>query len=345
MQLAPESPVWEHVKKIETVALRAAELTNQMLAYSGKSKFVVGSFNLTSLVKEMTHLLEVSISKRIKLEYNFTEEGTLIDGDASQIRQVVMNLITNASDAIGNKKGTIVVSTGVMDCPASYLAGCYIAGNTQPGRYVFVEVSDTGCGMDIATQQKMFDPFFTTKVKGRGLGLAAVLGIVRSHKGTLKVYSELGKGTNFKVLFLRSSAKPQAVKAAEKERADWRGSGTILVVDDDELIRSLTQQILETFGFSVLTAGDARTAIKQCDPEIGKLTAVVLDVTLPETSAQEMIEEIRRTAGQIPIILFSGYNEMTATADMKPGSFDGFLQKPFTSDALAKVIREALDEK
>jgi len=341
MQLTPESPVWSHIKQIETVALRAAELTNQMLAYSGKSKFVVEPFNLTTLVSEMAHLLEVSICKRIALEYQFDETIPLMEGDASQVRQIIMNLITNASDAIGNRKGKIVVTTGVMDCPVSYLAGCYIAENLSAGRYIFVEVSDTGCGMDARTLEQIFDPFFTTKVKGRGLGLAAVLGIVRSHRGTLKVYSEIGKGTNFKVLFPCSAAK--SVKTvAQKEKSGWRGSGTILIVDDDEVIRVVTEQMLKILGFSVLTAQDGRTAIKQCRECDVDLAAILLDVTLPETSTGELIEEMRQLIGKAPIILFSGYNEATATTDMKPGSFDGFLQKPFTADALAKVLQEAL---
>ena len=219
MELTNESPAWESVKQIETTALCAAELTNQMLTYAGKSKVTLQSLNLASLVREMSHLLEVSISKKVKLIYNFDDTGTLIEGDSAQIRQVVMNLIINASDAIGNKMGTINVSTGLMPYDPVCFSKCYVRLDEPVAEsYAYVEVKDSGCGMDKATIGRMFEPFFTTKATGRGLGLAAIMGIMRSHKGGLCVESEVGKGTTFHVFFPVSTRQAQAENSGERQR-------------------------------------------------------------------------------------------------------------------------------
>ncbi|MBZ0252479.1 MAG: hypothetical protein K8I02_03985, partial [Candidatus Methylomirabilis sp.] len=194
MEMSPEAPGRESVRLIETAAQRAAELTNQMLAYSGKGRFVIERLDLSRLVSEMAHLLHVSISKRAALNLRTPAGLPPIEGDAAQIRQVVMNLITNASDALGDGTGTISVTTGRCAADAGYFDRSFIKDDLPEGEYVFVEVSDTGCGMDGETAAKIFDPFFTTKFAGRGLGLAAVLGIVRGHRGAVRVYSEPGRG-------------------------------------------------------------------------------------------------------------------------------------------------------
>ena len=199
--LAPESPARADLQAISAAAKRAADLAKQMLAYSGKGKFVIEPLNLSKLVADMAHLLEVSISKKVTLKYNFPESLPLVDGDATQIRQIVMNLIINASEAVGEKSGVINVTTGVMEADHAYLSETYLDEGLEEGYYIYLEVADTGHGMDRETVEKIFDPFFTTKFTGRGLGLAAVLGIVRGHRGALKVYSQPKHGTTFKVLF------------------------------------------------------------------------------------------------------------------------------------------------
>lgn len=257
MQLAPESPARQTVQDIELAAQRAAELTRQMLAYSGKGKFVIERINLSRLVEEMAHLLEVSVSKRATVRYRFPEELPTVEGDSTQIRQVIMNLILNASDALGDSPGVISISTGTMIADREYLTGPFTDGSLPEGQYVYVEVSDTGAGMDEGTRSRIFDPFFSTKFAGRGLGLAAVLGIVRGHQGAIKLYSEVGKGSTFKVLFpALAGAAPvaEASKAAPDENA--AAGRTILVVDDDPTVRAVTRRILEHEGFVTLLAED-----------------------------------------------------------------------------------------
>ena len=197
----PESPVRAYIRNIDTAAQRAADLANQMLAYSGKGRFVVEPIDLSRLVEEMGHLLATVISKRAALRYRLAADLPPVEADATQLRQVVMNLITNASDALGDEEGVITVATGVVEIDPAGTAPRSSGAPLPPGTYVFIEVSDTGCGMDPATRARIFDPFFTTKQTGRGLGLAAVLGIVRGHRGALRVSSEPGQGTTFTVLF------------------------------------------------------------------------------------------------------------------------------------------------
>lgn len=215
-----------------------------MLAYSGKSKFLIQPFNLSRLVGEMVHLLKMSISKKASLRTRLNDKLPAIEGDAVQIGQVVMNLITNASEALGDKAGEIIVSTGVMDADRAYLSESFLDEHLPEGRYIYLEVTDTGCGMDKETRNRIFDPFFTTKFTGRGLGLAVVLGIVRGHKGAIRLYSEPGHGTAFKVLF-PSSEQPVPALEQSMEATVWRGSGTILIVDDEDGVRTVARRVLE----------------------------------------------------------------------------------------------------
>jgi len=234
MDLSPVNPVYSNIRAVETAAKRAADLAKQMLAYSGKGKFLVETVNLNEAIDEMTHILEVSISKKVEIHYHYEDDLPLIEADATQITQIIMNLVTNASDAIGSSEGTISITTGTIECDDSYLASTYINETVEPGRYVYLEVSDTGCGMDTDTLKKLFDPFFSTKFTGRGLGLSAVLGIIRGHRGTIKVYSEPDNGTSIKVLFpvCDINDRPGRGKLVDEQNT-WTGSGTILLVDDE----------------------------------------------------------------------------------------------------------------
>lgn len=346
LELQPESPARESVKQIETVALRAAELTNQMLAYSGKSKSVVKLLNLANLVRDMAHLLEVSISKKIKLIYDFTTKIPLVEGDPVQIRQVVMNLIINATEAIGDKYGTITLSIREQDCDRYYLASCYVSEEQQEGKYLCLSVSDTGCGMSAETRSKIFDPFFTTKIAGRGLGLAAVLGIVRAHKGAVKLYSEVGKGTNFEILFPCSDKEDRTYTPLVKaENGKWSGSGTVLVVDDDEIILSVSEQMLRKAGFTALKASDARLAVQLYRENLESIVAIILDVALIGTSAVHVLASLRSIKQNVPILMTSGFSESSATEGISPGSYQGFLQKPFNTEALLGKLQQLLTKK
>ena len=344
MKLRPESPGRDHLKNVETAAKRAAELTNQMLAYSGKGKFVVEPLSLSRVVEEMSHLLGAVISKGVVLKFDFSEDLPPIEGDAAQIRQVVMNLILNGSDAIGDTSGVVTVSTGVVQADRAYLSATYLDWDLPEGYYVYVEISDTGHGMDAQTQRKIFDPFFSTKFSGRGLGLAAVLGIVRGHHGAVKVYSEVGKGTTIKVL-LPAAEEPEPVRMVRPRDADdWRGHGLVLVVDDEEMIRDTARMILEAVGFEVLLAADGREAVEVFRERGHEIRVVLLDMTMPHMGGEEAFSELRRIRDDVRVILSSGYNEQEATNRFAGKGLAGFIQKPYPPMKLAEILRAILDD-
>ena len=250
-EISPRSAVRGNLTEITTAAQRAADLCRQMLAYAGRAVFALERVELRELVEEMAHLLKTAISKKAILNLSLERGLPPIEADPSQIRQIVMNLVINASEAIGDRSGVITVSVGATRCDEEYLRKTELHDDLAPGLYVHLEVTDTGSGMDAETRSRIFEPFFTTKFTGRGLGLAAVLGIVRAHKGALKVYSEPGKGTTFKVLFPALEEKGRERGPSNSSpQADWRGQGTILLVDDEESLIDLGARMLEHLGFT-----------------------------------------------------------------------------------------------
>lgn len=347
-KIPPDSAAVPYLEKIESTSRRAADLTREMLAYCGKGNFCVGPVHLGSLVCEMGNLLEASIGKGVVIKYDFSENIPLIQGDAAQIQQIVMNLITNASDAIGDTEGLITVRLYVTYCRKDDLISAYHTESAEEGEYVCLEVSDTGAGMDEATRLRIFDPFFTTKHAGRGLGLAAVLGIVRAHKGAIKVVSKPGKGSTFTVLF--PTLSPDAVFATPTPKRpdisveNWRGSGTILVVDDEPNIREIAEAALADFGFEVLTAGDGREAVETFRAHAEKIRAVLLDLTMPVMDGQEAFEEISAIRNDVPVILSSGYTESESVGRFNTRPPDAFIQKPFWPSELVKKFREVLEK-
>ena len=343
MELPEDSTARPLIRQIETAAQRASELTREMLAYSGKGKFLVEIIDLSRLVEEMTHLLKVSLSKKAVLRFDFVDGLPSIEGDPTQIRQIVMNLITNASEAVGEKGGMVAISTGSMHAERSYLAGTYMDNGLEEGEYVYLEVADTGPGMEADTRAKIFDPFFTTKFTGRGLGLAAVLGIVRGHQGAIRVESYPGRGTSFKVLFPAVAAvveEPQP--EAPRDELSFQGSGRILVVDDEEMVRGVAQLSLETVGYEVLTAEDGEKAVELYRREGQTIDAVVLDMTMPKKGGEEVFREIRSFAPDARIILSSGFSEQDTLDRMKDPAPDAFLQKPFQPQELIRAVRRLL---
>ncbi len=342
-KLAPTTPAREYLLDIEASAERAADLANQLLAYSGKGKFVVEPIDLSDLVDEIAHLVEVAVSKKAVVKYELERGLPALECDATQVRQVVLNLITNASEAIDEGVGVISITTGKMECDATYLADTFFAEGLREGTYVFVEVADTGSGMDEETQQKIFDPFFTTKFTGRGLGLAAALGIVRGHDGAIKVCSEPGRGTTIKVLFPaseRAVPKPQVPEAGE---ATWQGEGTVLLVDDEELVRSVGSRMLTLMGFDVITALDGVEALEIYRKRTDDITLVLLDLAMPRMGGEETFSELRRVNEDVKVILSSGYNEQDSTSKFAGKGLAGFIQKPYRLDSLRQKIREVLD--
>jgi signal transduction histidine kinase/ActR/RegA family two-component response regulator len=341
-ELPHVSPVRGRIDGIINATKRAADLARQMLAYSGKGQFMVQPVNLNRVIEEMGQLIQVSMSKRVVIKYDLAKELPATNGDASQIGQVILNLITNAAEAIGERSGVISISTGAMICDQRYLEHTYIPEILPDGRYLYVEVADTGCGMDKAICDRVFDPFFSTKFAGRGLGLAAVLGIVRGHKGTIKVYSEPGRGTTFKVFFPAtkeiSEANPKDTIAA----ASLQGQGTVLVVDDEETVRAVAQDMLQKAGFEVITAADGEEAVEVFKRLEKSLVCVVLDLTMPRMNGEETFRMLKQINPQIPVILSSGYNQQEILTRFVDKGLAGFLQKPFRSADVYEKIKEAL---
>ena len=342
LDLPPGSPAVEKLGEIEAATSRAAELTSQMLAYSGKGRFTLQAVNLSRVAEQIASLLQTSIPKKTAVEFNLQSALPAIEADPAQIRQIAMNLFTNAAEAIGEGGGAIKLSTGVVDADRTYLSGAHFGDHLPAGRYVYLEVSDTGCGMSLETQAKIFDPFFTTKFTGRGLGLAAVLGIVRAHHGALKVFSQPGLGSTFRLLF-PVSYKTEGVRGEEPAGAQaWPGRGTILVVDDESGMRSLARAILERSGFTVLTACDGGDAIRVFRWHAGEVAAVVLDLTMPGMNGEETAAELRRIRAGVPIVLSSGYGEREVAARFAGKGLAGFVQKPYEPSALIAALESAL---
>jgi PAS domain S-box-containing protein len=346
-ELSHEAPARDRLADIQTAAIRASELTKQLLAYAGQGRFVIGRIDLRRLVEEMGHLLAAVIPKNVLIKYSFAANMPLIEGDATQLRQVVMNLITNAADAIGQRSGIITVTTSLIEADRAYLADTYLDESLPAGYYVSLEVSDTGAGMTQETRAKIFDPFFTTKFTGRGLGLAAVIGILRSHRGAIKVYSEVGRGSTFRVLFPALDGPTDSARAAgsadkEKEKA-YRGSGLILVVDDDEAVRNVSKRILERSGFRVLVAVDGVDGLAVFREHQSEVRAVLLDVTMPRMGGEETFRKLRQLAPDVRVLLSSGYSAQEATSRFAGKGLAGFVEKPFTPQVLVEHLRAVLE--
>jgi CheY-like chemotaxis protein len=261
----------------------------------------------------------------------------------AQIRQVIMNLITNASEAIGDEIGAIAVTTGAVECDSTDLASPYLTEKLEPGEYVRLEIADTGGGMDEEALNKLFDPFFTTKFMGRGLGLAATLGIIRGHNGAIKVDSEPGKGTTFRVLF-PAHDKPAEMKTAGQAEVgpeEWRGVGVVLLVDDEETVRMVAGEMLEAMGFTVLTARDGAEAVKIFGERGGQIDLVLLDMSMPRMNGAEAFDQIRRLKPDARVILSSGFGVSEAMRRFDGKGLSGFIKKPYTYNALMEIVKEA----
>ena len=342
LELAESSPIHDYLGQINQSSLRAADLCKQMLAYSGRGRFVVQKIDLNRLVDETTHLLQVSISKHAMMQFNFAAGLPSIEADATQLRQVVMNLVINASEAIGAKSGVIGLTTGLVRADRAYLGGTFAAQDLAEGNYVTLEVSDNGCGMNAETLARIFDPFFSTKFTGRGLGLAAVLGIMRGHHGALKVYSEPGRGTTFKLLFPCAAGVADPTRPVIQAKPSWRGQGKVLVVDDEETIRTTALRMLKVLGFESELASNGREAVEALRAKPGSYALVLLDLTMPVMDGEQAFTELRQVQPDLRVVLMSGYNRQEAVARFTGKGLASFLQKPFSMEALTEVMQGVL---
>jgi len=298
--------------------------------------------DFNQLVEELGHLLKVSVSKKATLKFEFAPDLPAIEADPAQIGQVLMNLITNASEAIGEKSGVIAVRTGVVYCDHEYLREAFAENDLPEGHYVCLEVSDTGCGMTPEVLSKIFDPFFTTKFTGRGLGLSAVLGIVRGHKGALKVHSEPERGTTFKILFPASDRPAETSWRSEAIGDNWRASGTMLLADDEDTVREIAGRMLERMGFHVISARDGLEAIRLFKENLEDIRCVLLDLTMPHLDGEQVFHELRRLRSDIPVVVASGYHEQEITGRFAGKGLSGVVQKPYQYATLRTAIRQAL---
>jgi len=340
------SPARMNLEQVTRAVRQAADLCRQMFAYTGKSSFTRRPVDLKSLVEEISHLLKTSISKKAVLNLQLADDLPAIEADPSQVRQVVMNLLINASEALAGRSGYITVSAGAALCDAEELKKTEFNDGLQPGLYVFLEVADTGTGMDEDTRRRLFEPFFSTKFTGRGLGLAAVLGIVRGHNGALRIETEPGKGTTFRILFHAldpGKAPPAATGAASVSGGlDWRGEGTVLLAEDEETLRALGGQILKRLGLEVIAAADGREAVELFRKHRKKIDLVLLDLTMPRLDGEEALTEIRKIDPSARVVIASGYSEADLAERFAGRGLSGVLQKPYSLGRLRGLLSSLL---
>jgi PAS domain S-box-containing protein len=343
------SPAQNYLTNALLAGKRAAELTRQMLAYSGRGRFITSEVDLSNLVRGLSDLLKVSVSKSVRLQFNLAPDLPLIEVDASQIQQVLMNLVANASEAIADKPGIVTISTSVRECDATYLAETRTSSKPRPGRCVILEVSDTGCGMDETVRAKLFDPFFTTKFVGRGLGMSAVLGIVQGHGGAIMVSSKPKKGAVISVVLPALKKLSESTPASEPlpfRSAPPAGqplSGTVLVVDDEAQVRSVMELLLKRMGLQVLSAADGPEAIELFRERADEITFVLLDLTMPNMSGREALAEIRKIRSDAKVALTSGYEGDDVTGRHREHGFDAFIQKPCDLETFKKIVHQMCD--
>ncbi len=336
-----DSAIVDHLRKIESGAGRAADLCQQMLAYSGRGQFLVEPVDLSQIVTDTLPLLKGSLSPRARVELALSLRPTIISADATQIRQIVMNLILNAGEALGAAGGEIVVATGRRPFDRALLNQARFGELLAPGDYVFLEVRDNGCGMGSDTLAKIFDPFFTTKFTGRGLGLAAVLGIVRAHSGALHVRSELGLGSTF-TLIMPPAPDHAVVPRSTPSATPWQQKGKVLVIDDEAPVREVAAQLIASFGFTVVTASDGAEGIALFSRDPGGFDLVSLDLTMPGLDGEETLAALRAISPGVRVLLVSGYSENERISELARSGPLLFLQKPFTRRRLQEKLREIL---
>jgi CheY-like chemotaxis protein/two-component sensor histidine kinase len=336
------SPAKPYLEALEAAVLRAADLTKQMLAYSGKGRFVIKQVDLSRLVEEVTRLLSVALPKSVTLRFLLGPELPIVEADVAQLQQVVMNLVTNAAEAIGDHDGTVSITTDAMVLGDAYPPATFAGQPLTPGRYVTLEVSDTGCGMSPDMILKIFEPFFTTKRSGRGLGLSAMLGILRGHHAGLTIYSEPGRGSTFKVYFPASGREVEPAPPPASAASGVRPSGMALVVDDEPMLRRVVAQLVRELGFEVLEAANGIEAVELVRQHRSAIALVLMDMTMPKMGGKEAFRAIRAIEATMPVILCSGYNEQEAVQSFLGRGLAGFLQKPYQASELEEAVRAAL---
>jgi PAS domain S-box-containing protein len=334
----------EHFDNIEEACNQAAGLCKQMLAYAGKSPHTMDILELNGLVRDMGSLLRASLDQNIKLQLRLDEQSLSIEADKAQIQQVILNFIINAAEAIGSDAGDIRIRTGIMNAGRAFLDRQYNGTDLPEGKYVFVTIADSGCGMTKQTVRKIFDPFFTRKESGTGLGLSAVLGIIHGHKGVIEVISKAGKGSKFRILLPRAYQTFRKKVILTSEMDGWQGDGTVLVVDDDPAVRKVASLFLKHFHFDVLQAADGLEGLDIFCKHQKEIVAVLLDITMPRLGGVDAMKKMREANPRIPVILVSGYSEVEIESLAEESQPDMFVAKPFRAKDLKKALYRVLEK-
>jgi signal transduction histidine kinase len=345
-QIEDGHPARDHVEQVRTAGKRASELTQLMLAYSGKARFNQGRVALVDVIRETHQLVALGISKKISVHLHLDATTPPVNGDIAQIRQLVMNVITNASDAIGDQPGDITIRCACLDLAPSTFRPVADLPPIEPGSYVVFEVRDSGCGIEPDNIPRIFEPFYTSKFSGRGLGLAAVLGIVKSHRGSIELYSVAGRGTCFRFAFpatpgVMTAPEGTGSAAVPAAPADTR-SRTILIADDEPVVRQVLSHALHRAGFQVEEAVDGYAAVERLAR--GPVDLLLLDLTMPRLSGEETLHYLERHHIRLPILVMSGYAEAEAGERCLNGDVRGYIEKPFELTTVLDKIHRILAE-
>ncbi|MGC8737406.1 MAG: PAS domain-containing hybrid sensor histidine kinase/response regulator [Candidatus Hydrogenedens sp.] len=343
-ELPEISTAREYLNSIIIAGKKGSELAQQMLSYAGRRKLLTKRVNLNKMIEEMLQIIKSSISKKVVLKLDLAEQIPMVEGDATQLSQVIMNLVINSNEAIGNRSGMIIVRTSASFCDSKYLDTLFLPGELKEGLYVVVEVVDTGCGMDEETRKRIFEPFYSTKFTGRGLGLVSVLGTIKSHHGGIKVYSEKGRGTAFKIFLPAIEWMEEKETIFTEEAKEFRYEGKLLLAEDEDTVRAITQRMLEYLGFEVLSAIDGKEAIQLFKKHKEDIKCVFLDLTMPHADGVEACMEMKKMREEIPVILTSGYPHEQIINKVKIDLFSGYIQKPYRFENLKEIIQQVLSK-
>jgi two-component system, cell cycle sensor histidine kinase and response regulator CckA len=338
LELPTGSPVLGNLTQIEQASQTAAGLCQQLLAYSGRGRLEMGELDLGELVRETADRLRPAAGSRVQLQLELTPRLPAIIADRNQLRQVIQSLVLNSLEMIGGRNGVVQIMTRLESITPGWLENARIGQDILPGEYVVLEIKDNGPGLSPETQERIFDPFFSTKAKGRGLGLAASLGVMRSHHGALRLWSQPGSGTRFVLVFPPHGervARPEPVSAG----SGWQGHGRVLIVDDEDNVRATAAQMTAYFGFEVRQAGSGQQALELVRRAAEPFDLVLLDLTMPEMDGFATFTAIRQLRPTQRIVVFSGYSEQDAQQRFAGQNLTGFLQKPFSADALRDILR------
>jgi PAS domain S-box-containing protein len=335
----------KHITTIEKASERAAELCRQMLAYAGKSKFIETQINSGALVDEMVNMLNATINQNVALKYHYTADIPLIVGDASQLRQIVMNLIINAAEAIGEAQGEVLVTLAKKTIVEGHGDKDHLGKVIPAGLYVCLEVTDNGCGMDSETRHRIFEPFYTTKFTGRGLGMSATLGIITAHKGALQLRSQEGLGTVFMIYLPVQSDEATGTESLQQlNSVAWRGAGTILLVEDEAQLTLILKTMLKKLGFTVIDATNGREALTLYQQHADEIALVVTDIGMPIMDGYELFSELKKIKAELPIIISSGFGENVITARIAREEIAGLISKPYSFELLSNVLKSVVED-